>query len=170
MKHCRLLKNLSEDEIDAIKKEFSLEDDVDKYFLLKLQIVLTIALVYACLLLVDPRGMSAWLVPSGIINGRPIDLILHSRGVFIILGALAVIYSFKSRFHTTLIFGSAAIIVVLNLLSDLLIFYSSSEFSLKLILVLLLRILTAMILISLFKNHNRIPTQCRKVLANPFKL
>lgn len=157
--------------MDAISDLFKTGSSVDHYFLLKLQVTLVVAAIYAYLLIIHPIGMSEWLVPNGVINGQPIEAILVSRGVFIIVLSLAAVYSYKTRSHMTIIFGSSAVIAPINLMSDLIIFYSNSlsEVSLKLVLILLARALLCISIILLYRNRELVPEDRRAIFKNPFR-
>ena len=169
-KYNPLPQHLKQEEIEAIYTEFAENSGIDRYFLLKLQLALVIAFIYAGLLILYPTEISAWLVPSGTINGRPVESILFARGIFIALGAMTVAYSYKTRMHMPLVFGSSAVIVTSNLFTDQFIFYAEgyASLSLRLATVLLIRVLEVLLIISLYRNLDRIPAD-RRLFRLPFR-
>jgi hypothetical protein len=166
-------RELSEQELLALEALF--EDDIDnsdRWYLLKFQLTLLVALSYAVALLVFPERIVEWLGLEPGARATEWEFIFQLRGTFISLAAMIAVYSFLQNLHMRLIFGSAAMVSLINLAMDLPVFYWDKFASLSLLfaVILLIRLLVVVLLFLLYVNIDRIPEGPRTLFANPFSV
>lgn len=163
--------DLDAEEIDAIREEMNKgSSDIDRFFLLKLQITGILCLFVSAMMLFTPELVTYWLVAS---QGASPELLASSltyRGVFI-LCYLAVAYvSWRKDRYTELVFGSATIMAFTNILLDLpyLIDTEFSEAPFSFTFGILLRVSIIALLVSIFRNLDRASYLQGKLFINPF--
>jgi hypothetical protein len=161
---------LSAQELQALEALFEDgADNSDRWYLLKIQLTLIVALCYALALLFFPGMIAQWLALEPGARATEWEFIFRLRGSFISLAAMIAVYSYLQNLHMRLIFGSAAVVSFINLAMDLPVFYwdKFTSPSVLFVLVLLVRLLVVVLLFLLYANIDRIPEGPRKLFANP---
>ena len=122
------------------------------------------------LLIFSPHIVFDWISPPSTLYGAPIETVFITRGFFLIFGAFVGIYSYQCDTRMPLIFGSIAVIATSNLLMDFSIYHWKIflEPSFRLAFVLLIRVIVVLLVISIFRNLDRIPEGPRALFKNPF--
>lgn len=166
---------LSEEELKMLAGEFKRRDSSeDRYFLLRIHAVVIMALSYVALLIFFPQIMVDWFNPQTITYeyDASVEGVLFARGLLIIFGIFAAIYSYKSDKNMPLVFGSIAIIAILNLVMDFSIFYWERFFEAPFMIAYMISIgmIVILLLISIYRNIDRIPEGPRALFKNPFRL
>lgn len=164
---------LSEQEHEALKALFDLDaEHSDRWFLLRFQLALLVAGYYAVALNFFPEVIVQWLALEAGSRATEWEFIFRLRGVFITLAVVIAIFSYRYDLHMRLIFGSAAMISLINLVMDMPVFYwdKFAEPSVMFVVILLMRITIVILLFSLYANIDRIPDGPRRVFVNPLAL
>jgi len=162
---------LSEQELQALEALFADGvDNSDRWYLLKIQLTLIVAICYALALLLFPGMIVQWLALEPGARATEWEFIFRLRGSFISLAVIIAVYSFLQNLHMRLIFGSAGVVSFINLAMDLPVFYwdKFTSPSVLFVLILLVRLLVVVLLFLLYANIDRIPEGPRKLFANPF--
>jgi hypothetical protein len=173
IKNEKSVKNiLTKEEVDAIEGEFNGRDGKDdQYFLIKFQLALILGFAYSALILVFPDFVVESLGVDSFLYGRAAEYVKFMRGIFIASAISLSIYSYKKDSHMEFVFGCIATIAFLNFISDVPLYYWDQIPNNTVIVsaIILIRMLAVFLLISLFKNLNRIPKGRRIILKYPFK-
>lgn len=162
---------LDEEELRALQALFdSRTDHSDPWYLLKFQLALLVAVYYAIALGFFPERIVDWLGLEAGARAWEWEFIFQLRGVFIALAGVIATWSYVHDLHMRLIFGSAAMISLINFAMDLPVFYwdKFDAPSPLLYVILFLRVLVVVLLFSLYANIDRIPDGRRTLFANPF--
>lgn len=164
-------RELSEEELLALEALFDDDaDNSDRWYLLKFQITLLVAVSYAFALLVFPQVIVEWLALEPGARATEWEFIFRLRGSFISLAVLIAVFSFLQNLQMRLIFGSAAMISFINFAMDLPVFYwdKFSSPSPLFVAIMFVRLLVVTLLFLLYANIDRIPEGRRRLFANPF--